>query len=101
MRVPRIWASPRQAGQGSFLEFLHQNPVVSKIWISLIKLEKNPFKWDCLRRGVKGIHPLGCLPLWGSEEVTFILGLKVWLSVTLIYHAKFGSAVKSGQRILQ
>jgi hypothetical protein len=26
--------------------------------------------------GVKGIHPLGCLPLWGSEGVTLILGLK-------------------------
>jgi hypothetical protein len=27
--------------------------------------------------GVKGIHPLGCLPRWGSEGVTLIPGLKV------------------------
>jgi hypothetical protein len=26
----------------------------------------NPLK----KRGVKGVHPLGCLPLWGREGVT-------------------------------
>jgi hypothetical protein len=25
-----------------------------------------------LQKGVKGIHPLGCLPLWGKEGVTFV-----------------------------
>jgi hypothetical protein len=42
---------------------------------------------------------LGCLPLWGSEGVTLILGLKVWWSITLIYHAGYGSGAKNGQRI--
>jgi hypothetical protein len=25
------------------------------------------------KTGVKGIHPLGCLPLWGREGVTLIV----------------------------
>jgi hypothetical protein len=28
-----------------------------------------------LPKGVKGIHPLGCLPLWGREGVTFVFFL--------------------------
>jgi hypothetical protein len=28
-----------------------------------------------LQKGVKGIHPLGCLPLWGREGVTFVFFL--------------------------
>jgi hypothetical protein len=24
--------------------------------------------------GVKGMLPLGCLPLWGKEGVTFVIG---------------------------
>jgi hypothetical protein len=24
-------------------------------------------------KGVKGMHPLGCLPLWGREGVTLII----------------------------
>jgi hypothetical protein len=27
------------------------------------------------KNGVKGIYPLGCLPLWGREGVTFVFFL--------------------------
>jgi len=30
-----------------------------------------------MKRGVKGIHPLGCLPPWGREGVTLIASVKL------------------------
>ena len=34
--------------------------------------EKFPLETEEMERGVKGMLPLGCLPLWGREGVTFI-----------------------------
>jgi len=42
-----------------------------------LEVDENSFlKWERCRKGVKGIFPLGCLPLWGREGVTLIAFLK-------------------------
>jgi hypothetical protein len=38
--------------------------------------EKSFLKWERCRKGVGGRFPLGCLPLWGREEVTLIAFFK-------------------------
>jgi hypothetical protein len=41
---------------------------------SLSKKSLTPSRKNCLNpKGVKGAHPLGCLPLWGREGVTLII----------------------------
>ena len=76
--LTRIRASPRHGGAGKFFRIFASESCGIKNMDILDKVRKKPFLMGLFEKGgVKGIHPLGCLPLWGSEEVTLILGLKV------------------------
>ena len=44
----------------------------------LTRFESQHFKGRRNKEGVKGMHPLGCLPLWGREGVTLSLFFIKW-----------------------
>jgi hypothetical protein len=74
-RAPRIRASPRHGGAGSFVGIFFdlQNPFqafIKNAWTHQKVDLKKPSVNEKIVKGVKGLLPLGCLPLWGREGVT-------------------------------
>ena len=45
------------------------------------KVSEKPSGKKGRKKGVKGMFPLGCFPLWGREGVIFITGGKYWLII--------------------
>jgi hypothetical protein len=51
---------------------LPKNALDKKLWVFRKILTRIPMETGELKRGVTGMLPLRCLPLWGSEGVTLI-----------------------------
>ena len=50
--------------------------IPKKVWLHLRRLMRNSQGNGRIEKGVKGMLPLGCLPLWGSEGVTLMFSRK-------------------------
>jgi hypothetical protein len=55
---------------------LLKNVLDKKLWIFLKIFTRISRVNGRNEKGVKGMPPLGCLPLWGSEGITFLVSGK-------------------------